>query len=79
MLRPHGNHRLTDCVEVPADHAVSGPVFRFMWDQGVRVLLWDAEGLLADAYEGLDVRAQALVKQLEREVGPRLGVRYHPW
>ena len=32
----------------PADYSVSGPVLRVMWDYGVRVPLWDAEGLLPD-------------------------------
>lgn len=39
--------------EEPADHAVSGPVIRLMWDYGVRVPLWDAEGLLPEDPEWL--------------------------
>jgi hypothetical protein len=31
-----------------ADHSVRGPVIRFMWDYGVRIPLWDAEGLLPE-------------------------------
>ena len=30
----------------PADYTVSGSVIRLMWDYGVIVPLWDAEGLL---------------------------------
>lgn len=37
----------------PADHTVSGPVIRFMWDYGVRIPLWDAEGLLPEEPEWL--------------------------
>lgn len=36
-----------------ADHTVSGPVIRFMWDYGVRIPLWDAEGLLPEEGEWL--------------------------
>jgi hypothetical protein len=32
----------------PADYSVSGSVIRMMWDYGVRVPLWDAEGLLPE-------------------------------
>jgi hypothetical protein len=32
----------------PADYSVSGPVIRMTWDYGVRVPLWDAEGLLPE-------------------------------
>jgi hypothetical protein len=39
--------------DVPADHAVSGPLIRFMWDYGVRIPLWDAEGLLPEESEWL--------------------------
>ena len=38
----------TDDEDEPADHTVSGSVIRFMWDYGVRVPLWDAEGLLPE-------------------------------
>ena len=34
--------------EEPADYSVSGSVLRLMWDYGVRVPLWDDEGLLPD-------------------------------
>lgn len=32
----------------PADHTVSGVEIRFMWDFGVRVPLWDDDGLLPE-------------------------------
>jgi hypothetical protein len=32
---------------------VSGSVIRFMWDYGVRVSLWDAEGLLPEESDWL--------------------------
>jgi hypothetical protein len=35
------------------DHTVSGSVIRFMWDYGVRVPLWDAEGLLPEESDWL--------------------------
>ena len=34
--------------EEAADHIVSGTEIRFIWDYGVTVPLWDAEGLLPD-------------------------------
>lgn len=34
--------------EPVVDYSVSGSVVRVMWDYGVRVPLWDAEGLLSD-------------------------------
>lgn len=37
----------------PVDHNVSGDTIRFMWDYGVRVPLWDAEGLLPEDPEWL--------------------------
>lgn len=37
----------------PVDHTVSGSVIRFMWDYGVRIPLWDAEGLLPEESEWL--------------------------
>ena len=36
-----------------ADHTVTGSVIRFMWDCGVRIPLWDAEGLLPEEPEWL--------------------------
>lgn len=101
-----------------AEHSVSGPVIRLMWDYGVRIPLWDAEGLLPEepewlraaldlserligdlrrwgldmndldaeprrrtneAYEALDVRGRELAQRLQREVGSRYSVKYHPW
>jgi len=40
--RPQGQE------DEPADYSVSGSVLRMMWDYGVRVPLWDAEGLLPE-------------------------------
>ena len=37
----------------PADYSISGPVIRMMWDYGVRIPLWDAEGLLPEEPEWL--------------------------
>ena len=37
----------------PADYSVSGPTIRMMWDYGVRIPLWDAEGLLPEEPEWL--------------------------
>jgi hypothetical protein len=37
----------------PANYAVSGPIIRVMWDYGVRIPLWDAEGLLPEESEWL--------------------------
>lgn len=37
----------------PTHHKVSGRVIRLMWDYGVRVPLWDAEGLLPEEPEWL--------------------------
>src|SRR4051794_29773461 len=45
-------HAATDDDE-PVDHTVSGSVIRFMWDYGVRVPLWDAEGLLPEESDWL--------------------------
>jgi hypothetical protein len=56
---PHGaywsaeRHAGVDDGDEFADHTVSGSVIRFMWDYGVRVPLWDAEGLLPDDGEWL--------------------------
>ncbi|HTW16831.1 MAG TPA: hypothetical protein VMF51_16985 [Nocardioides sp.] len=35
------------------EHTVQGSVIRFMWDYGVQVPLWDAEGLLPEDPEWL--------------------------
>jgi hypothetical protein len=50
---PHGAYwsaeRPPDAeTDEPADYSVNGPVIRMMWDYGVRVPLWDAEGLLPE-------------------------------
>jgi hypothetical protein len=37
----------------PEDHTVKGPVIRFMWDYGVTVPMWDAEGQLPEEPEWL--------------------------
>lgn len=37
----------------PTEYTVSGPVIRMMWDYGVRIPLWDAEGLLPEEPEWL--------------------------
>ncbi len=37
----------------PVDRTVSGSVIRFMWDYGVRIPLWDADGLLPEEPEWL--------------------------
>ena len=42
----------TDADE-PVDHTVIGSEIRFMWDYGVRIPLWDAEGLLPEESEWL--------------------------
>lgn len=120
---PHGAYRSAERrpstgEDEPVDYTVSGPVIHVMWDYGVRVPLWDAEGLLPEepewlrealglsdplidelrrwglemdgldadpshrtneAYEALEVRAQELAQRLQREVGSRYRVKYHPW
>jgi hypothetical protein len=50
---PHGAYwsaerRAQGQEDEPADYSVSGSVLRMMWDYGVRVPLWDAEGLLPE-------------------------------
>jgi hypothetical protein len=55
---PHGAYwsaeRMSDAQEdAPADYSVSGPVLRLMWDYGVWIPLWDAEGLLPEEPEWL--------------------------
>ena len=46
-------HAATDDEDEPVDHTVSGSVIRFMWDYGVGVPLWDAEGLLPEESDWL--------------------------
>jgi hypothetical protein len=39
--------------EQTADYSVSGPVIRLMWDYGVELPLWDADGLLPEEADWL--------------------------
>lgn len=54
---PHGAYWSADRRELPddkaAEYAVSGSLIRFMWDYGVTVPLWDAQGLLPEEPEEL--------------------------
>ncbi len=45
--------RATTDQDEPIDRTLSGSVIRFMWDYGVRVPLWDADGLLPEEPEWL--------------------------
>lgn len=53
----------------PLDHSVHGSVIRLMWDYGVRVPLWDAEGLLPEDPQWLRESlglSEALIEDLTR-------------
>jgi hypothetical protein len=50
---PHGSYwsaerRPPGQEDEPADYSVTGSSLRIMWDYGVRVPLWDAQGLLPE-------------------------------
>ncbi|MGZ5404644.1 MAG: hypothetical protein ACXWDL_08355 [Nocardioides sp.] len=64
-----GEQRPSAQAEEPADDSVNGSIVRVMWDYGVRVPLWDAEGLLPDEPDWLRLAlglSDSLIEDLTR-------------
>lgn len=63
------------------DRSISGPVIRMMWDYGVRIPLWDAEGLLPEESEWLREAlglSERLIDDLRRWGIDMSGLDAHP-